>query len=569
MNNNYHNDTEHIQASPYLYAVINLGHSAISGMLAYKDTACLMPICVKSYPSVDIFHHGLLKNATAFREKIRTLLDDFETAISKHFKDRVELTKIYIGITPISMKLIDWTYTRETDAPEIITKGIMSALNEQCLDDFLKNQSKDPSKELVRISSLRPVYYTDKDFETPCTAASIDKLCKRSLTVKQQMLCVKEKYVKTIREQIQSMYQNKHLDIQFLSNPLTEAKLWEEQECQDHIYINVGAGSTTIFMTDKGVFYKMFIYPFGSASVTNDIQKYFSISNELAEHFKVSYSELEHIDVDGTIETTFNQEDVIWGNKSYSMSKVNKLIFVRMREILLNTKAYINKEYRKSQPNKIVFYGGGTKLNGFKELIKFLGFDFCDVEIIDNIEDKINQTLSNIHQVKWDNQVSNEHIFTLMSLINYVSSTDKYLNEEQGYSVNIKQALEVQELEYNVTPRKRKSTKVATPENETTSFIQGNIFQDTEESLTDSPLTSEIITTEQEATLKEEVKKEEGLFNEKLVAENNTTAKTFFKKKKNSSKESVESNNPEPKQEKTKATEEEVISSDDLLGFFS
>ncbi len=551
MNNNYNNLTENIQAKPYLYAVINLGHSAISGMLAYKEGACIVPICLKSYSSIGVFHHGLLKNATAFREIISRLLNDFNVEINRRFKNGVELVKLYIGIAPVSMQLINWTYSREEETPQVITKGILSKLNEDCLNDFLKSQSEKRENSLTHIASLSPVYYVDKDFETPCTSASIDKLTKKSIMVKQQMLCVKEKYIKAIQEQILSINNSRELEIKFLANPLVEAKQWEEQECQDYVYVNLGAGSSSIFMTDKGYFYKMFIYPFGANSITNDIQKYFSISTELAEHFKVNYSQLDSIEIDGTIETAFKQKEIVWNGKNYSMSNLNKLVFVRMREILTNIKTYVEKIYRSSLPNKIIFYGGGTKLVGFENLVKYLEFDFCDVEIIPDLEFKVNQTLSNIHQISWNREeLSNEQIFTLISLVNYISSMDNYLNEEQGYSVHINQAMSVEaDLEYQAPIRRR--PRKASPAVDSQSVVQEEIFANRSESSTTSEEEKEeVITSPEEAS--------SDIFRGKDIesSENDTSkADDMFQGE-------LITENESPEEE----VSEDVISSDDILG---
>ncbi len=550
METNYNNSIENKQVQPYLYAVINLGHSAISGMLAYKDGACIVPICLKSYPSIGVFHHGLLKNATAFREKISCLLNDFETEIYKQFKESVELTKIYVGISPISMQLIDWTYSRDNEQAEVITKGIMSQLNEDCLDDFLKEQEMKRGNNLLHIASLNPVYYVDKDYDTPCTAESIDRLTKQHIKVKQQMLCAKEKYVKIIKEQIQSINKTKELEIKFLGNPLVEAKQLQEEECQDYIYVNIGAGSTSIFMTDKGFFYKMFIYPMGGLSVTNDIQKFFRVSTELAEQLKIRYTKLDSIKIDGTIETAFKHSDIKHNDKSYSISNLNKLVFVRMREILLNVKTYIKKNYPRSSPNKIVFYGGGTKFCGFEQLIKYLEFDFCDVEIVSDIQPQIEQILSNIHNLSWDSRdITNEQIFTLISLTSYISSMDNYLSEEQGYSVHINQAISVEEDEEYQAPvrrRARKTNSVADKQ----AVIQEDFLEQQEEVIIEESVSE---TESEEQVSEEQVIEQTEL---PLASEDNNKA---------SIEETIEDeveNNDSNEEESV----EEVISSDDILG---
>ncbi len=537
MTDNYNNLMENEEVQPYLYAVINLGHSVISGMLAYKSGACVVPVCLKSCSSNDIFHHGLLKNATAFREKIADLINHFETEIKRLFKNRVELTNIYVGITPISMQLVDWTYRLNEEKGEqndtqakLITKGILSKLKDDCLNDFLEAQKQKRGNRLQHIASLKPIYYVDKDFDTPYTAESLDHLIKKDIMVKQQMLCVKEKYVQTIKDQITSIYSTKTFDITFLANPLVEARQWEEEECQDYIYVNMGAGSTSIFMTDKRVLYKMFVYPIGTHSITNDIQKFFSISSELAEQLKLKYSRLDNIEIDGTIETAFKYEDVVYNGKSYSITNLNKLVFVRMREILMNVKAYIKNSYRHTVPNKIVFYGGGTKLVGFEELLKYLEFDFCDVELVSDLEAKVNQTLSNIHQIHWDrNEISSEQLFTLISLVNSVSSMDSYFNEEQGYSVYVNNAIAIDEDEEYQTPVRKQPHKTITEVNNHQPIQQEELFEPEQEE------TTEIVVEKKQEVVKEEhpkvdtsIQKEEEVKSEEELPEEVDISSYFF-----------------------------------------
>ncbi len=451
MNNHNINQSEKVQASPYIYATINFGHRAISGMLAYKEGPCLIPLCIKSYPNSDTFWHGSLTNAMKFREIMKLLINDFRSELSKNFKDNVSLQKVYIGISPMSMELVKWSYSENYDEPRQLTKGILNHLSSQCLESFETEEQKRERKRTY-IDLLSPIYYTDKNFDKANTAESISMLKKRSVEVNQQLLCVKEEYLNAIKESLQSSQAFPDLDFHFFGNPLVEAKFWAERENQDYVYVNMGAGSTTIFMTKDGLFPQLIVLPLGGNTVTKDLKEYFSISEELAEELKIKYAEFNEIDQYDAIETNFQQPDVRIGDKVFSISNLNKLVFLRTYEILFTVKRYIERAHPNSKPNKIIFYGGGTHLQGFESLLTFLKFKTSDIEVKKDLSKKIEQTLYNQHQITWDTSIKNEDICTLMALVNYVVSASSEMRDEYGYSVEVKDAFSLDfEEEFSVS----------------------------------------------------------------------------------------------------------------------
>ncbi len=468
----------------FLYAVINFGHSSISGMVAYEYAGSIVPICIKSYPSSGIFWHGTLSDTTSFKKIFRSLINDFESEVKKQFNgDQVKLQKIYIGISPLSMDLKEITYTEKYDSPQKITKGVLSFLQRECMEQFQAFEAKKTENKVHILGSLTPVYFIDDDFENPKYAENIQDLNKSKVCIKQQVICVKEAYINTIKEQIDTILQGNDIEIQFLSNPLIEAKFWKERESQDYIYINMGAGSTSVFMTKDGIFHKMLIFPFGGDTITNDIKKYFSISEELAEKLKVKYAEFEAIDEYKTIETAFNQQDIEFDNKTYSVSNLNKLVYVRLKDILLNIqKFYIKKEYSKKQPNKVIFYGGGANLQGFEEFLKYIKFNYRDIEIKTDLSKKINKTMDNIHNINWEKETSQASLCTLLSLINYVDNPNKYHSLDYGYSFEVETVITSDETFSKFPINKRaKSSKINTTKAEpTTIIVQDDIFTETE-----------------------------------------------------------------------------------------
>ncbi len=436
-NNNPYNK---VQASPYIYATINFGHQAISGMLAYKEGSCIVPICIKNYPNRDTFWHGTLTNASKFREIMKQLINDFRHELNKLFKDKVELQKVYIGISPMSMTLVKWTYTQDFGETKELSKGIISMLNSSCIEDFEKTEERSLNKRTY-IDLLKPIYYTDKNFDKANSAENISMLKKKSVEVNQQLLCIKEEYLNAIKETLKSNQAFPNLEFQFLGNPLAEAKFLSEKENQNYVYVNLGAGSTTIYMTQDGLFPKLIVLPLGGDSITNDIKNYFSISDELAESIKLKYSKFNEIDQFGTIETNFQYEDIIIEGKRFSISNLNKLVYLRMKEILLSVKRYIEREHQKSKANKIIFYGGGAKLKGLKSLLGHMKFKLSDIEVKTDISQKVEQICYNQHEISWDKNINDEQIATLTALVDYVASANDMMDHEYGYSVHVKEAL--------------------------------------------------------------------------------------------------------------------------------
>ena len=344
-----------------IYAVINIGSSSLSGLLATKSPeGRVEPISAYRIPSGSCVRQGSIHNIEEAAQRISSLLD----ALSKDLPEEATITGVYVGLECRSMRsehydaFIDLGQEGSVVTPEHLLT--------------LKDQVNDASYPGMTILSVtEPRYRCDGKREPNPRGVR----CRR-LEAQYLLLVARQNIIINVRETIEDRLGLRLLGI--LPTPIAEATatMTMEEMALGCAYVNIGGGTTSITIYKERFPLALFILPLGGNNITRDLtQLSIPLLDSDAERMKVEHGSM-NLSVSRTQEIVATSVDGT-STKRFSQIEVNRYINARILEILSNVVSIIHEAgCSESIPKGFVFAGGVTKTDYFYETLRKLSPEY-------------------------------------------------------------------------------------------------------------------------------------------------------------------------------------------------
>lgn len=342
-----------------LFAVINIGNSYITGMLARKDSSGkVIPIVHCTQESGDSIKLGKIFNEDEVKTCISAIVDE----LSLHIGEDYSISSVYLGIEPLGMRLRQHSITH-TEAEEKrykvsrdLINSMRAEVSERVEEGYIAIHTASPriavDNKAIEVSRIEGQVYH-----------KLFTLTFPTIEVEQDVL-----------EQFAEIFSDLKLEIKgYIPTPIAEAQtsLSSADLSVGSAYVNIGGGSTSITIYRNSHLQGLYILPLGGHNLTRDLMSYKLTSVE-AEAIKREYGlqrgdeqEAQVIDINGSSGR---------GNKSVKLRDVIECCQARMIEILENARHVIKQAGGEDLITEgyVYFSGGATRLKGLEDELQEL-----------------------------------------------------------------------------------------------------------------------------------------------------------------------------------------------------
>lgn len=344
-----------------IYAVINIGSSYLSGMLATKSQqGRVLPLVAHRIPTNGCVRQGSIHNIEEAAQRIGSLLDSLSVSLPEEAK----IEGVYVGLECRSMR--SERYDAFIDlGPEgcVVTPDHLETLKDQV------NDASYPGMTILSVTD--PRYRCDGKREPNPRGVRCSRLEAQYL-----LIVARQNIIVNVRETIEDRLQLRLLGI--LPTPIAEASatLTMEEMALGCAYVNIGGGTTSVAIYQERFPVALFVLPLGGNNVTRDLtQLSIPLLESDAERLKVERGSMNlSIPRNQEIEAT----SVDGGStKRFSQLEVNRYVSARVLEILSNVVSIIREAGCAESISKgFVFAGGVTRTDHFYETLRRLSPEY-------------------------------------------------------------------------------------------------------------------------------------------------------------------------------------------------
>ncbi len=341
-----------------VHAVINLGSSHITGMLATKHSnGVIAPRSYRSKPSRGAIVHGRIHNIHQSAALIADIIAELEADLPQG--QRIE--GVYVGLDCRSLQSKPYTASLSLTGGAVIEEAHLRQLREQARKVTYSDL------EVVRI--IDPRYYVDgKSEATPRGVRGT------YLEAKYQLIVVRRGVVENIRQVFEHQLGLTIHDI--LIAPLAEASLTlsSEESILGCVYVNMGGGTTTISVYEERRLTGLYTIPLGGINVTRDLT-HLGLIEEHAELLKVRH---------GSMRTNVSASEMITDvdlgfDRQLSQLEVNRYVSARMIEILGSIFSVLQHSTAVRHESMTMIFSGGVTYTD--HLLQTLAQQFRGVKV--------------------------------------------------------------------------------------------------------------------------------------------------------------------------------------------
>jgi len=336
-------------------------------IVAIVDIGTNTVICLIGRPNQDnkleVIGHSIVVSAGVRRGVIFNIdetLDAVKKAISKASKNLdVDIRKLYVNVTGQKLRIEKRVIRKAIEAGKIITKADITMLYNEA-----RARAQEPGEKIYHIYNQSYTVDGETGVNNPIgTAGSV-------LQAEYKLIVGPELY----EEKIRTSMGKAGLDVVgVIVNPIAaaEAVIDEEEKEAGVVVVDLGAGTTSISVFYENVLRFMSVIPFGGNVITLDIKEGCNILLRQAESLKVQYGAALGDFVPANKVVTIPGING-WEPKEISFKSLAYIIQARMEEIVESVFLQIEKcGYADKLGSGIVITGGGAKLEGLKQLIRF------------------------------------------------------------------------------------------------------------------------------------------------------------------------------------------------------
>ncbi len=395
-----------------IYAVISLGDSYISAMLASKNGTKIVPLFIESYPTNSVLSHGRIQNIAAIRIKLDEVVNIFKQEIKKRLNKDTKLTNVYIGLNPMTLSIQEFEEEIDLGNEMPISNSILTDLSNKLEAKFTSSLNATSDKYLS-IGSSADIYYINGNKTSPKSRNNVFHIPAKKLSLKQKHICIRQSYLQCLKDIISNNPTLKEIKFRYVANPIAEAKLINNEGFQNNTYIRLGAGSTSVLKDPTGNNINLLNIPLGANNITIDLATNYNLNLQTAERQKCTECAIDLQLIKNFTEIN-TREDI----ERYNL---NALLYSRSIEILHHALTIVEHFSSEEMLSRVIFYGGGLKMKGLQELIQEI-FAQYDINIYNKLDDLFQDIIEDNCNVYALNQASShqtneDQLLTLLSLV--------------------------------------------------------------------------------------------------------------------------------------------------------
>lgn len=331
-------------------AAIDLGTSHIAGIIGSKNSAGVFSILAYEMEnSASCIRRGTIYNVEESANRIKRLLLKLENKIGG-----AKISQVYVGIGGQSIRSIDHVVAK---SPK---EGIVT---QQDLDE-LKDECERFNPEMLDVlSSVSPNYFLDGKQEPNPVGVLASRI-----EAHYKLIVARPSVRRNIVTSISDRAKKDIANIIVSPLALADVALSDDEKDLGCALIDFGAGVTSLSVYKNNRLEELVIIPFGSNLITRDIMSLHIVESE-AERLKVTYgSAVSNKENDYTIKLNAAEG---MGAREVSLSDLNIIIESRMKEILENVHACLDRTgLKESLGAGIIITGGGAFLKNLPEAIR-------------------------------------------------------------------------------------------------------------------------------------------------------------------------------------------------------
>lgn len=336
------------------FVALDIGSSKLAGIASYIDKKGEIRVLSQNLHYSEGFKSGMITDLKSAENSIINTIFGLEKECDKNIK------QVSISLSGFSTKSYYISHKMKLPNNQQISKQDIKKLIERTILEFkLKNQ------EIIHYFPIEFVIDNKNVVDDPIGIYGKELACQLHIITADSALLMNliscfAKYQIEVQEIILSIYAS------------GLACLAEDDRKVGTLIIDIGARTTSfgIFLFGK-LIYTGYV-PLGSAHITSDIAKAFSISLFAAEKLKVLYGNAISLPLDKN--TSINMEDIdpenpYLGDMVITSKTLSEIINPRIEEIFV----MVQEQYQKIVTNhivanRLVLTGGGAALRGIKEL---------------------------------------------------------------------------------------------------------------------------------------------------------------------------------------------------------
>ncbi len=336
------------------FAVIDIGSSFVSGMLAQKDQGGLItPLDYHFISSSNFTRKGLIHNIDKAEQAIQTILDKLNQHPILCSQD-ARIGYIYVGINPLGLKA-------ETKRESYFFETQMTISKE-----FIEQQNKIAEKISYQDRDIifreKPIFHIPERITQP-----LGEVCQGQIFVDFTTVSVPKNTLSLISQ----IFNKLNVKVEkFIPNPIAEFYATSISKPHEIIncFVNIGGGNTTISVFRDEQIQYLYTYPFGGSNITKDIATVLDLENrEEAEKLKIENAKA----FDDNISFERNNQEINTSKGHIQLAKLDEIVYARVYEIMCNVRKILNENHNNDEQQKryITFSGESCRLKNFDSLI--------------------------------------------------------------------------------------------------------------------------------------------------------------------------------------------------------
>jgi cell division protein FtsA len=336
-------------------------------IVAIVDIGTNTVICLIGRPNQDnkleVIGHSIVVSAGVRRGVIFNIdetLEAVQKAIAKaSAKLDVEIQKLYVNVTGQKLRTEKRVIRKAIEAGKIITKADILLLYNEA-----RSRVQEPGEKIYHV--INQSYSVDGETGVSNPIGTTGSV----LQAEYKLIVGPELYEEKIKT---SLRKGGYDVVGVIVNPIAaaEAVIDEEEKEAGVVVVDLGGGTTSISVYYENVLRYMSVIPFGGNVITLDIKEGCNILLRQAESLKVQYGAALGDFVPANKVVTIPGING-WEPKEISFKSLAYIIQARMEEIVESIFSQIEKcGCTDKLGSGIVITGGGAKLEGLRQLIRF------------------------------------------------------------------------------------------------------------------------------------------------------------------------------------------------------
>jgi len=326
-------------------AALDLGTSKIKGVVGrMNENNVISVLACETVPSKQCIRRGVVYNVEETGANVKKLISMLENVIGRN------IAKVYVSVAGQSLHTIPYRTYRQLSSSGIVTENVINQLNDEA-------QKFKP--DLSRKYAIADVeYYVDgKPEKNPVgiTCSMVE--------AEYQMLVGRPNLVANIEKGIVERANVRIAGYIVGAQASAAISLNDDEKELGCVFIDFGAGTTTVSIYKGGVLRRTVVIPFGGKTITRDICE-LNFTETDAEQYKIKFGKA----VDGSDNSLFSP----FSSKSdIDLVELNKVIRMRLDEITANIREQIRLSGYEGQLGAgIVITGGASQLKNLDLYLK-------------------------------------------------------------------------------------------------------------------------------------------------------------------------------------------------------